>query len=166
MKTLTIILSSLFIFTATGCSSLISEPEVTDDTAEIVLSSEEEMHNMMMDMPGELTAAEAAEYQADLPLDERIELAHDLAMKMPLNGMDLMRTMFPDLETVEEIANDDSRNMMKMGPEALLYSEEGDFTVQTCVEANSPIHVFDGSDPSEADFEEAMEMMEEMMMHE
>jgi hypothetical protein len=155
MKTLALLLGSLLMLTVTGCNTQEIEVEVME---------EEHMdEDMMMEMPDALSEEDAEKYQADLALDERIELANEVTMLMPLNGVDYIRTMFPDLEEVEEISNDDERNMMKMGPESLLYSAEGDFTIQICNEANSPIHLFEGSDLTDADFEEAMIMMEEMM---
>lgn len=161
MKIFTILFSSLLLITATGCSQLstIEEPE---DTEEVELTEEEHMDDdmMMMEQAGELTAEEAARYQADLSLEERVELAHDLSLRMPLNGMEQLRVMFPDLEVTEDISDEDPRNMMKMGPEALLYSAEADFTVQICVEANTPMHIYNGANPSDADFEDAMNMMQ------
>lgn len=116
-----------------------------------------------MESMEELSPSEAAKYQADLPLNERIELANDLAMAMPKNGMKQMKVMFPDLSKTKDVGSDDPLNMMNMGPESWFYSTEGDITIAVCNMANTPLHVFTGLNPSEAEVKDAMEMMKEMM---
>lgn len=158
----------------TGCA-VVAPPEPAQDVApttgeeaeaskeasvSIEVTGDEEMD---MESMAELTPEEVAKYRSDLPLAERIELAGELAMHMPINGMDQMKTMFPDLEKTRDVGDDDPLNMMMMGPESWMYSEEGDITIAVCVGANSPLHVFEGKDPSAAEVEEAKEMMMEMM---
>lgn len=124
---------------------------------------DEEMDEMMMEVIPALSADEAAKYTNNLPLSERIALAEELAMHMPKDGLVQMKAMFPDLAKTTEIENDDPRNMMMAGLETWYYSAEADVTIAICAEANSPLHVFSGDNPSQGEVDEAIEMMHEMM---
>lgn len=154
-----------------GCNTNTPAPTTTstdqpstqahqETTATIAVVDEDKN---MMEMEPELTAEEAAKYQADLPLTERKELAVDLAMKMPAMGMDEMMIMFPDLEKVKDVPGNDAANMMAMGAESWMYSAEGDMTVVVCNVAKTPIHVFEGQNPTATDVAEAKMEMKAMM---
>jgi len=118
----------------------------------------------MMPMAGELTAEEAKKYgQEGLTVEEKIALSKELAMKMPRNGMQHIRRMFPDIQLSQSITSEDPRNMMMMGPESWEYSVEGDITIVVCNEIDSPVHVFQGKNITQDDIKDAMEMMHDMM---
>lgn len=152
--------SAIFL---TACANQPSQTNVLNTENTESTTEEEMMMEMEMEIPPALTNEEAAIYQADLPIEERITLAKDLAMKMPKDGMNQMQIMFPDLENIEKIETEDSRNLMQMSPESWHYSAEADITIVVCDAANSPIHVFSGSNPSQEEIKEAADLMHEMM---
>lgn len=118
----------------------------------------------MMEMPGELTPAESAKYTNDLALDKRIQLAEELAMKMPMNGMKQTMTMFPDLTKKMDVENENAGNLMKMGTETWYISKEANIAIVSCTETNGPIHVFKAMEPTLDEIAAAVKMMHEMPM--
>ena len=145
-----------------GCSTQTNSTQKTHEPTVETSSETPAEHNLSM-MPGALSASEAAPYKFNLPLEERIKLAEELAMKMPRDGMEQMRVMFPDLDLSLELRDNDPKNLMKMGPETWYYSPSADITIAVCTDTNGPIHVFNGKNPSENDVKEASRIMHSMM---
>lgn len=143
----------LGILSFAGCQSAVTLDQAK--TQAIMPSNETAM-------PGELSTQEAARYTSTLPLDTKLKLAEELAMKMPKNGMKQIMALFPDMKKVREIKNDDQENILKMGPETWYFSQEGNITVSACSATNGPIHVFQGKNPSIGEISKAAAMIHEM----
>ncbi len=114
---------------------------------------------MEIELPDPLTAEESEKYKSDLPVEEKITLAKELAKQMPKDGLDQMEALFPDLNKTKKIANEDPKNMMKMGQESWYYTEEGNLTIVICDSVRSPIYVFEGDEVTEENINEAMNSM-------
>lgn len=136
-----------------------------NNTVESTVSAPETKKNMFA-VPPALSAEEASKYRADLPLTKRLELAQELAGKMSRNGMQQMQAIFPDLKKAYDIPDQDPRNLMQAGPEALYVSSEGNLAVSVCVEADSPLHLFKTTNPLQADFTQVKQDTEKMMQEE
>jgi len=175
MKKILLIISilTLSLIALSGClkknNEFVEHPPTTvlkdipnDNNQE---SIETNQQNKPISITPELTKEEAEKYnKKDLTVAEKITLSEELSIKMPKNGMEQIKKMFPDITTSKSISSDDPRNMMMMGTESWEYSVEGDITIVVCDKINTPIYVFKGQNISEDDIQNAIEVIHDILI--